>query len=258
MKMAQKNHLPNGGTRLPDYSGIGVMSEEDQRFYREITENTIDSKQRRIDMIRSSGKSILEQIKDLSYDPYSRRDIVAYILQNGPYIIHFLKPSTLLDEQGNDLIDFVESDDHLYFQEIVALLKELEELQYADVVRNNAEYVRSVRRAAEMWEALLEMRENAGELLNCGDEEPGTKFIDDEPFEECAYAYNMAKDFIMSCARWELEKVAAAGELVRLHVKEAVKKYVAEQKELLHSYFYTYMRNADKLILLVEWNGTNN
>ena len=62
MKMAQKNHLPSGGMKLPDYSGIGVMSEEDQRFYREITENTIESKRKRIDTIRNSGMSVLEQI----------------------------------------------------------------------------------------------------------------------------------------------------------------------------------------------------
>lgn len=44
MKMAQGNNFQSGGTKLPDYSGFGIMSEEDQRFYREITENTVESK----------------------------------------------------------------------------------------------------------------------------------------------------------------------------------------------------------------------
>lgn len=257
MKMAQKNNFPNGGTRLPDYSGIGVMSEEDQRFYREITENTIESKRKRIDTIRNPGKDIIEQIKYLSFDPYSKRDIVAYLLKNGPFIIHFLKPSTLLDEQGNDFIDFVESDEHLYFREIAALLKELEKPRYANVVKKHAEYIRSVKRAAEMWDALLQMREEAGELLNCGDEDPSTVFIDDAGLADCASAYNMVRDFIMSCAKWELGKAASQGELVKQHVKDAVKKYVAEQKEFLHSYFRTYMRNVNRLIPLVDWNGSD-
>ncbi len=256
--MAKQSGGANGGTAFPDYSGIGVMSEEDQRFYREITENTTESKRERINMIRNSGKSILEQINELSHDPYAGRDIVAYILQNGPYIIHFLKPSSLTDEQGNDFIDFVESDSRLYFQEIVTLLKELEKPQYTSAVKNNKDHVRSVKRAAEMWQALLGMREEAGELLTCGDEEPDTVFIDDDASPEaCANAYNMAKDFVMSCAKWELGKAAAQGELVRLHVQGVVKKYVAEQKELLQSYFCTYMRNVKRLIPLVDWNGSD-
>ena len=198
--MAQENNLPNVGAELPDYSGYGILSEEDKRYFREITENTLDKKRERIAMIRNSGKSILEQIKELSYDPYAERDIVAYILQNGPFIVHILKPSTLLDEQGNDLLDFVESDNNLYFQTIIALLKELEKPQYADVVKNNASYIRSVKRATELWGDILEMRQEAG-MLCCGDEAVGSVFFDEEDgIDACVYSYNLARNYILSSA----------------------------------------------------------
>lgn len=258
MKMAQGNNLPNGGTKLPDYSQINIMTEDEMRHYREITENSLERIRARIDGIRASGKSIIEMIADLSYNPYSKRDIVAYILQNGPYIIHFLKPSTLLDEQGNDLRDFVESDNNLYFQEITVLLKELEKPENAALARVNADYIKTVNRAVEMWSDLLEMQQEFGEMLACGDDEPGTMYLDDDcDVEYCVRAYDMAKNFILSCGRREMEKVASKGNYEKLLVKSAVKRYIAEQKELLQSYFRTYMRDVSKLIPLVDWDGSN-
>lgn len=251
--MAQENNLPNVGAELPDYSGYGILSEEDKRYFREITENSFERKQARIAQIRNSGKSALEQIKELTYDPYAKRDIVAYILQNGPFIIHILKPSTLVDEQGNDLMDFVESDADQAFVAIIALLKELEKPQYAEVVKANASYLRAVKRATEVWGDILEMRQEAG-MLWCGDD-PGTVFLDEDGIEGCVYSYNLARNFILSCARWELEKVASQDNLVKTHMQVVVKKYVREQMGLLQSYFRTYMRNVNALIPLVDWNN---
>ncbi len=252
LSLAEENKKTVAPT--PDYSAISMSGStlyaEEERAMRDMTVNTIESKKARIKNIRSSGKNIIEQIKKLSYDPYSDRDIVTYILENGPYIIHFLKPSTLVDEQGNDLRDFVESDDHLYFGEIGKLLNELDKPENATLAQANTEYLNRVKKAVDIWRRLLDMQEEAGSLLCNGDEEPVEEFIDeDEELTDCVNAYNMAKAFIDVCADWK-RSITSEGDSDR----RSVDKYVTEQNDLLCSYFRTHMKNVDELIPLVEWS----
>ena len=117
--------------------------------------NRPEDHKKRAEYILNSNVSNKDKLEDLAYNPFSKRDIVKYILENGILLENVFYPDRMLDEQGNDFRDFIESDNNFYFGGIERLLSEIDVDSIAD--KETKKYIEKCRRAVEMWNDLNEL-----------------------------------------------------------------------------------------------------
>lgn len=117
--------------------------------------NRPEDHKKRAEYILNSNVSNKDKLEDLAYNPFSKRDIVKYILENGILLENIFYPDRMLDEQGNDFRDFIESDNNFYFGGIERLLSEIDVDSIAD--KETKKYIEKCRRAVEMWNDLNEL-----------------------------------------------------------------------------------------------------
>ena len=117
--------------------------------------NRPEDHKKRAEYILNSNVSNKDKLEDLAYNPFSKRDIVKYILENGILLENVFYPDRMLDEQGNDFRDFIESDNNFYFGGIERLLSEIDVDSIAD--KETKKYFEKCRRAVEMWNDLNEL-----------------------------------------------------------------------------------------------------
>ncbi len=117
--------------------------------------NRPEDHKKRAEYILNSNVSNKDKLEDLAYNPFSKRDIVKYILENGMLLENIFYPDRMLDEQGNDFRDFIESDNNFYFGGIERLLSEIDVDSIAD--KETKKYIEKCRRAVEMWNDLNEL-----------------------------------------------------------------------------------------------------
>ena len=148
--------------------------------------NSTEKQRERAEFILNSNAPIERKLEDLSYNPFAKRDIVKYILWHGIQIEYVFYPDKLLDEQGNDFRDFIESDNNFYFGGIETLLTEI-----GDNHKNfgiNKRQMNKYKMAVKIWNDLNE--------LYCA---LPTEDFDIDDFENF---YELAIKYIFDCAEY--------------------------------------------------------
>ena len=153
--------------------------------------NTPEKQKERAEFILKSNVDIERKLEDLSYNPFSKRDIVKYIIENGMLLENVFYPDRMLDEQGNDFRDFIESDNNFYFGGIETLLEEID----VNTINNTEtkKLMDKCARAVEMWNDLNE--------LYCA--LPANEDCDMEDFENF---YDLALNHILACAKYYFKR----------------------------------------------------
>ena len=149
--------------------------------------NTPEKQKERVDFILNSNVDFERKLEDLAYNPFSKRDIVKYIIENGMLLENVFYPDRMLDEQGNDFRDFIESDNNFYFRGIETLLEEID----VKSIKNNEtkNLIEKCTRAVERWSVLND--------LYCA--LPVNEDCDMKDFENF---YDLALNHIVACGEY--------------------------------------------------------
>lgn len=243
-----------GAIEDPDSFVSEYLSPEEERFYRDMSENTMANRQARVNAILRSSKTLIEKLKALAYNPYSDCNILSYLLKNGPKIINIMDTNALVDRQGNTFLDFIESDTQEYIFAIRDILKELKMPQNAALWKKHESYLRAADRAVTIWEDLLEISQDGYLLI---DGSCDHQYLEDDgySYEDLAAAFTLMQKFIQSNADYEMAKVADKGAFDKLKYRRAVDRYVAEQMHVLHEYYRKNVRNVGAVKKLVDWGN---
>lgn len=153
--------------------------------------NTPEKQKERAEFILNSNAPIERKLEDLAYNPFSKRDIVKYIIENGMLLENVFYPDRMLDEQGNDFRDFIESDNNFYFRGIEALLEDIDVKSIKNTETKNL--IEKCTRAVEMWSALND--------LYCA--LPVNEDCDMEDFENF---YDLALNHIVACGEYYFKR----------------------------------------------------
>lgn len=153
--------------------------------------NSYGGQRERADRILKADVSIAEKLLVLAYNPFSNRNIVEYIVKNGIDLTNLFHPEELLDEQGNDFRDFLESDNNFYFGCIQTCLMNIDPDEIILVSGEKEVDLTLFRRAVDMWDKL-------NELLMLPDE--------DWEMEEIVEYYQKASSYIDECAESVFEE----------------------------------------------------
>ena len=153
--------------------------------------NTIEKQKERAEFILTSNATTERKLADLAYNPFSKRDIVKYIIENGMLLENVFYPDRMLDEQGNDFRDFIESDNNFYFDGIETLLEEID----VNTINNTEtkKLIDKCARAVEMWRDLND--------LYCA--LPIDEDCDMDDFENF---YDLALNHIIACGEYYFKR----------------------------------------------------
>ena len=168
--------------------------------------NTPEKQKQRAEFILNSNVDLERKLEDLSYNPFSGRDIVKYIIWNGKNIENVFYPDKLLDEQGNDFRDFIESDNNFYFGAIEKLLDKID-----FKARRNIDLIILIEKcyqAVKMWNSL----NNLYEALP----------YEDFDIDDFKNFYYLAIDYIYDCADYAFENSITA----KMHYIESQNEYL--------------------------------
>ena len=149
--------------------------------------NSTEKQRERAEFILNSNVDLERKLEDLSYNPFSKRDIVKYIIENGMFLENVFFPEELLDDQGNDFRDFIESDNNFYFDGIEKVLSEIKNNVITDDAREKL--IQKYSRALEMWSDLND--------LFCA--MPTDEYGEMEDFENF---YDLALKHIIACGEY--------------------------------------------------------
>lgn len=171
--------------------------------------NRPEDHKKRAEYILNSNVSNKDKLEDLAYNPFSKRDIVKYILENGILLENIFYPDRMLDEQGNDFRDFIESDNNFYFGGIERLLSEIDVDSITD--KETKKYIEKCRRAVEMWNDLNE--------LYCA-----LPVDDDYDIDDFKNFYDLAIEHIIDCGAFTFKCSPSS----RKYYIEEQNKYLTE------------------------------
>ena len=149
--------------------------------------STPEKQKERAEFILNSNAPIERKLEDLAYNPFSKRDIVKYIIENGMLLENVFYPDRMLDEQGNDFRDFIESDNNFYFRGIETLLEDIDVKSIKNT--ETKKLIEKCTRAVEMWNVLND--------LYCA--LPVGEDCDMEDFENF---YDLALNHIVACGEY--------------------------------------------------------
>ena len=153
--------------------------------------NTTERQKERAEFILNSNVDFERKLEDLAYNPFSKRDIVKYIIENGMLLENVFYPDRMLDEQGNDFRDFIESDNNFYFGGIETLLEQID----VDTIKNTEtkKHIEKCARAVQMWSVLND--------LYCA--LPASEDCDMDDFENF---YDLALKHIIDCGEYSFKR----------------------------------------------------
>ncbi len=192
--------------------------------------NSTEKQRERADFILKSNVDIERKLEDLSYNPFSKRDIVKYIIENGMLLENVFYPDRMLDEQGNDFRDFIESDNNFYFCGIETLLEEID----VNTIKNTEtkKLIEKCTRAVEMWSVLND--------LYCA--LPANEDCDMDDFENF---YDLALNHIIACGEYYFKRSKSSK---NYYIEEQNKYLIETLCEALNPYqamsFKEYCQNT--------------
>ena len=152
--------------------------------------------------------TLKEKLKELSFNPYSRINIVEYIIEKGRNIEYLFMPELLFDSHGNNFQDFVETKNIAYFSTAEELLDKAKDEKIAG--RRTRILIEKWTKAVVMWNWLKNLYSKVPTNSNNINYEKVVEFCD------------VAIEYINICAILLFKKN-----------KSAQKKYITIQTEKL-------------------------
>ena len=152
--------------------------------------NTPEKQKERAEYILNSNAPLERKLEDLAYNPFSKRDIVKYIIENGMLLENVFYPDRMLDEQGNDFRDFIESDNNFYFGAIETLLEQIDVKSIKNI--ETKKLIEKCTRAVDMWNDLND--------LYCA------LPIEDVDMDDFENFYDLALKHIIACGEYYFKR----------------------------------------------------
>ena len=182
----------------------------------------------------TNGNNLIKRMRELCMK--GSINIADHIAEYAPNIDNLLIEGSVDDGDGNDFIDFIESDNNFAFSDLKQCIEELHTPDNLPLIDRNASFAESVERAVKLWELANDFLEIRNASL-C------------ETAEQLARLYDIGRKYIEDNAQYKATHPRYKG------VPANTQRYVKEQTDKLKRYF---MDEVDESLLeemkaLVNW-----
>ena len=192
-----------------------VSYEDLQRLEADGKATSPDAQKSRVRAIMNSNKPMIAKLREIAYNPYSKVNIVDYIIENGTEVINMIDLDLLEDENGNTFVDFVDSDNNFYFRALEENLPQAERELTAYSPYEDIVFIKNVKFALDLWETL-------NDIEDC------FTINDYNDVDSLVEKYQKVEAFVITCAQYLSERGVP---------KQTVKRYKEDQMIAYQDFF---------------------